>query len=722
MFARLGHLAFHRRRLVLALAAAFSVFAVVWGTGVFGSLVGGGFADESSESERARVAAATALGRDDADVIALYRSAERTVDDPAFRTTVENTLAALPKADVTGATTYWATKAPQLASKDRHATYVVLQLAGADDDARMKTYDRIKDRLAAPGLTVARGGVMATNADVSAQVGKDIGRAEALSMPVLLVLLVIIFGGLVAAGLPLAIGGLAILGAFTILRVLTLFTHVSVFAINIVTMLGLGLAIDYALFVVSRFREELHRGLDVESALVRTMQTAGRTVAFSGVTVLVSLSSLLLFPQLFLRSMGVGGMAAVLIAMTAALTVLPALLAVLGPRVDALRIRRRRPATVVSDSGAWSKVAHSVMRRPVAYAGVIVVVLLALGSPFLRVTFGGVDERVMPKGSEARVVGEALRRDFAGAVANPVQVVVSGAPTGAIPSYVSTLARLDGATGAQVTGAAHGTTRIAVDYRGLATSGEAKDLVREIRATPAPGGAQVLVGGQTAQLVDLLHGLGARLPWMALLVAATTFVLLFLAFGSVVLPIKALVMNTLSLGATFGAVVWVFQDGHLSGLLGFTPTGTVEATQPILMLAMAFGLSMDYEVFLLSRIREQWDRTGDNTLAVATGLQRSGRIITSAALLLVVVFAGFATSGITFIKMIGVGMVIAVVIDATVVRALLVPATMRLLGNANWYAPAPLRRLYDRIGFREDEGPEPLAGPAPRQETEPANA
>jgi RND superfamily putative drug exporter len=343
------------------------------------------------------------------------------------------------------------------------------------------------------------------------------------------------------------------------------------------------------------------------------------------------------------------------------------------------------------------------MRRPVIFIGVTVVVLLALGAPFLRIAFGGVDARVLPEGTPSRMVSEALQRDFAGAATSPVEVVLTGADRGDVDSYVGALQDVPGVTSAAVTGAAGDTTRISLGYSGQANDDAAQDIVAAVRDVPAPSGADVLVGGETAALVDLLDGLGNTLPWMALFVVAVTGVLLFFAFGSVVLPVKAVVMNALSLAATFGVIVWIFQDGNLSGLLGFTATGTIEATQPILILALAFGLSMDYEVFLLSRIREQWDRTGDNTQAVATGLQRSGQIITSAALLLVVVIGAFSTSGITFIKMIGLGMVVAIVIDATIVRALLVPATMRLLGRANWYAPKPLLRVYDRFGFSETE-------------------
>jgi trehalose monomycolate/heme transporter len=443
------------------------------------------------------------------------------------------------------------------------------------------------------------------------------------------------------------------------------------------------------------------------------MSTAGRTVAFSGITVAIALASLLLFPQVFLRSMGLGGMAAVLVAMGGALTVLPALLAVLGHRVDSLRVprprwlRRRDPAGRTDGTGAWYRVARSVMRRPVAYVAVIVPLLLLLGAPFLRVEFGGVDHRALPAGTESRVVTETLLREFPGGGTTTVDAVVT-AETGvldraAVTSYVDDLRALPGVTDAEVTGTADGTARVSVRHAFEGLSPEARDLVADIRALQEPAGTDVLVGGRAAELRDLLASLSSILPWMGLLVVGVTLVLLFLAFGSVVLPVKAVVMNVLSLSASFGALVWIFQDGHLSDLLGFTSTGFIEATQPILMLALAFGLSMDYEVFLLSRVREQWDRTGDNTLAVATGLQRTGRIITSAALLLVVVIGAFSTSGIVFIKMIGVGMILAILVDATVVRALLVPASMRLLGRWNWWAPGPLARWWDRFGLREHD-------------------
>ncbi len=722
MFERLGHTTFRRRRWVLAAAAVFLAVAASWGTGVFGSLISSGFDDPASESARALEQVEDTVGRDSADVVVLYQDDGRTVDDPSFRSDVEEHLSALPDDLVAGATTYWSggEKADALVSRNRASTYAVIQLRGEDDDALMAAYDELEPTLHEPAgdLTVQLGGNEAIASDITTQVGEDIAKAEKLSMPIVLVLLVLIFGGLTAASLPLAIGGLAILGSFLSLRLLTLVTDVSVFSINIVIMLGLGLAIDYGLFIVSRFREELRRGATTEDAVVRTMATAGRTVAFSGLTVAIALASLLLFPQVFLRSMGFGGMAAVLVAMIGALTVLPALLSVLGHRVNSLRVprpwrRRRQAGTDVSAAdlqGTWARVARSVMRRPVLYVAAIVPVLLLAGSPFLGVEFGGVDHRALPEGTESRVVSERLLSEFPSGGTTTVDPVVtfadgevSDADRAELSSYVDRLRDLPGVTSADVVDENGGTALVAVRHGYEGISPEARDLVGEIRDVPAPTGAEVLVGGRAAELSDLLSSLGSTLPWMGLFVVGVTLVLLFLAFGSVVLPVKAVLTNVLSLTASFGALVWIFQDGHLSGLLGFTSTGFIEATQPILMLALAFGLSMDYEVFLLSRVREQWDATGDNTAAVAGGLQRTGRIITSAALLLVVVIGAFATSGIVFIKMIGVGMIIAIVIDATIVRALLVPAAMRLLGRRNWWAPAPLARFWVRHGLREHD-------------------
>ncbi|TDU91128.1 RND superfamily putative drug exporter [Kribbella voronezhensis] len=712
MFETLGRFNYRHRRLVLALTGAFVVAAIAWGTGVFGALANGGFDAPDSEAYRAVRTIEQNIGRTGTDVIVLYRSPTQTVADPGFRSAVEQDLAELPSADVVGRTTFWSTGSAAFVSKDQHSTYAVLTLAGADAEARLATFHTIaeKVRQAPAGLDVKVGGEVAVFDEVNTQTEHDIVQAETISLPIVLILLVVVFGGLVAASLPLFVGGLAILGAFVVLRALTTFTDVSVFSINIVTMIGLGLAIDYALFIVTRFREQLALGNDVETALTVTMSTAGRTVAFSGVTVGVAISSLVLFPVMFLRSMAYGGAAAVLVAMVAALTALPALLAVLGDRVNKLKVPwlARRGGLGAAEHGAWYRLAHSVMRRPVIYVVVLVPLLLVLGIPFLQAQLGGVDHRALPAGANSRTVTETLQNDFAGAGGSEVQVAVRFATPPpattvqqALAPYLRQLGQVRDVQDVRLGGYKNGIASILVHTHYTSQELPARAVVKAVRAVQPPTGTTVEVGGDTAALVDLLHVLRERAPWMAGFIVLVTFVLLFVAFGSFVLPAKALLMNVFSLSASFGAMVWIFQEGHLAGLLDFTPAGFLDATNPVLLFAILFGLSMDYEVFLLSRIREEYDRTGDNTRSVALGLQRTGGIITSAALLLIIVVGAFATSGIVFVKMIGVGLVIAILLDATVVRALLVPATMRLLGRANWWAPAPLARWWQRHGFRE---------------------
>jgi RND superfamily putative drug exporter len=735
MFEAWGRGIYRTRRLTLVIALLFAVGAGVWGTGVFGKLDSGNtFTPPDSQSNAESTLAASLFGRNSADVVVLFHSAAHPVADPVYRQAVTGYLADIPANEVTKSATYWTSGQPSLVSADRHSTYAVLQLAGSTDQARETAYKAIKADFKTvagtpgDGITAQVGGYTATEVAINDAVGANIARAESISFPVLLILLVIIFGSVVAATAPLLLGGLAILGAFTVLRLLTLATTVSIYSENITTILGLGLGIDYGLFIVTRFREELRRQKNVELAVARTVATAGRTVLVSGVTVALALSSLMLFQPVFLRSMGYGGVATVAVDVIAALTVLPALLAVLGHRVNALAVRkgiRKNARKSMSDitafpsdvprrvvppgdnsesEGGFYRLARAVMRRPVAIASVIVIVLLALGTPFLRISWGSADANSLPTTSAARQVQEALTNEFPANSTNPIEAVVTGVTNPAqLAAYTAKITAIPGVTGVETT-ARHGTgVRLDVGYTPQPDSPQARQIVTSIRALAPPPHAGVLVGGTTAMLVDELSSLGGTLPWMALVTALATFVLLFLAFGSVVLPIKAIVMNILSLSATFGVIVWVFQWGHLSGLLGFTATGSIDPTMPILLLAIVFGLSMDYEVFLLSRIRERYDETGDNTEAVAAGLQRTGGLITSLALLLIVVVAFFSASSITFLKLLGVGMIVALLVDATVVRILLVPATMRLLGRANWWAPGPLRRLYSRYGLSEAE-------------------
>jgi uncharacterized membrane protein YdfJ with MMPL/SSD domain len=686
MFAWWGRVVITIRWWVVAAGLALVVLGATGGAGVFGVLTGGGYDDPHSEANRTASAIAAELGRRDPDLLVLWSSDTSTVDDPAFRAAV---LQLRNEPEVAGVTSYFDTQSPAFVSTDRHSTYAAVDLKSPGADAKMAAYRTLASRLHPSGLTTEIGGVVAFAAQSNSQTQEDIQRAEIFSLPVLLLLLILIFRGVLAALSPLVIGAIAILGAFVGVRLLTYLTDISVFAINVITLLGLGMAIDYSLFVVSRFREELAGGADVPVAIRTTVATAGRTVVVSGLTIGLALSSLLIFPQPFLGGMAIGGIAAVLIAMLAALTVLPAALSLLGHRVDALRV----PLPWRSRQGnAWGRLAHSVMRRPILYVVGVLAVLAVLAFPFTRVQWGGFDERVLPADTPARVVLTSLQNDFPGGRANPIQVLVQGAPATGLATAVRAL---PGVADVQVTADKLLTVTTSVPP----TSAAARDVVSAIRALPPPPGGTVLVGGRAAAVVDLLDSLGARLPWMALIMAVATMVLLFLAFGSVVLPIKAVLMNAVSIGASFGVVVWIFQEGHLEGLLRFESTGFIEPSNMILVLAVLFGLATDYEVFLLSRIREEWDATGDNTSAVASGLQHTGRIITAAALLLIVVVAGFATGGVTVIKTIGVGMIVAIIVDATLVRALLVPATMRLLGRWNWWAPGWLGRFYARYGI-----------------------
>ncbi|NUT98403.1 MAG: MMPL family transporter [Saccharothrix sp.] len=705
MFDRWGRFVHRRRKAVLIASAVALIASIAWGLGVFGALSSSsGFEVPGSESVRSGEVETTDLGRQDSDVVVLYESADRTVDDPGYRAAVTAALASLPRDRVLSVRSYFDTGSPQFVSSDRRSTYAVLQLEGADEKARRVHLPTIREKAVAEGVTTRIGGQVVTQKLISDQVKKDIGIAEGIATPVLLVLMIVIFGSVVAASLSLAIGAVAIFGSFAVLHLLTLFTDVSIYSINITTLLGLGLAIDYGLFMLLRFREELARGGTTEDAVARTVATAGRTVAVSGVTVAVSLLTLLIFPQTFLRSMGFGGVATVLVDLVAALTVLPALLAVLGPKMNAgapawLTRRRDRERT------GWARLARTVMRRPVLFLLAPLGLIVVLGLPFLHASWGGIDARMLPPGTETREVSEALANRFPDNATNPVTVLVQGVDKQAAAEFATRIDQLPDTTAAVVTGAQGTTARITVTYPVDRMSAEARRIVTDIRALSPPPGATVLVGGPTAELVDQLDDLGSRLPWMALIITLVTLVLLFLAFGSVLLPVKAIVVNLLSLSATFGALVWIFQDGHLSDLLGFTPTGMIEPSMPILVFAIIFGLSMDYEVFLLSRMREHYVATGDNTVAVTRGLSSTGGVITSAALLFVVVVGAFSLSGITFIKLIGVGMFIAVVVDATVVRALVVPAAMKLAGRANWWAPKPLRALHSRFGLREDSGP-----------------
>jgi RND superfamily putative drug exporter len=572
-------------------------------------------------------------------------------------------------------------------------------------------------------MSVAFTGSGVVASEVSDQSARDLRTAEMITAPIVAIMLLVVFRGLVAAALPLVVGGFAVLGTLLILRLLSSLTEVSVFAVNITTGLGLGLGIDYSLFIVSRYREEVRGGRTREAALDRTLQTAGRTVLFSAVTVAIALASMLVFPLTFLRSFAYAGAAVVALAALGATLFLPAIIKLLGPRMEMGSLPGR--GEEAPERGFWYRRARWVMQRPVRTVVTVTLLLLALGAPVLHLSIGDDDARVLPPSADAYRASAAIRADFPGNEGSPVVVVsegpiASGGERGAIAAYAATLSRLPGVTrvdastghysaGSDVSGPDAGSGRftsgsaawfsVVSSVEPVSPAGEA--LVRRIRALPAP--FHVLVGGSAAALVDAKDAVATYLPYALGIIAVATFVLLFLMIGSLLVPVKALVLNMLSLAATFGALVFIFQDGHLAGLLDFTPTGTVGIRIPVLLFCIAFGLSMDYEVFLLSRIKESYDLIGDNEEAVSVGLAQTGGIVTAAALLLAVVLGAFATSGITTVKAIGVGVALALLVDAFLIRTALVPAFMKLAGGANWWAPRGLRRLHLLVGIWEPE-------------------
>ncbi|MGH9012767.1 MAG: MMPL family transporter [Acidimicrobiia bacterium] len=736
MLRRLGRFAVRRRKAVLAGTATFVVLAAVFGGGVADRLVSGGFEDPDAESTRAADAVEREFGEQDPDLILLVTAKGGTVDGAEVTDrgrALTDEVAGEP--GVGEVASYWSLGGVAPLRSEDGTRALVLGVLEGDDDQVDEAIEGLSERYTRDdrAIRVEVGGFAEVFRQVNEQIEQDALRAELIAIPITLGLLVVVFGSLVAAGLPIAVGIVSIIGTFLVLLGVSSFTDVSIYALNMTTALGLGLAIDYSLFIVSRYREELGHGLRPHDAVVRSVETAGRTIAFSAVTVAVSLAALLVFPLGFLRSFGYAGIAVAILAATASILSLPALLAVLGPRVDSLTLWRRHPKPV--GEGFWHRMATVVMRRPLPIALVVTAALVLLGLPFLHLRLGLPDDRVLPEGISSRKVHEAIREDFASNEANALQVVATGIDpderAAELVGYAADLSRLDGVarvdalSGSYVDGqelpvpealtrrfAARDATWLSVVPAVEPLSAAGERLAQDVRDVDGP--FDVLVGGGPAELVDAKDTLRERVPLAAGLIALATFVLLFLMFGSILVPVKALVLNVLSLTATFGAMVWVFQDGHLAGLLGFTPTGSIVASMPLLMFCIAFGLSMDYEVFLLSRIKEEYDRTGDNTRSVAIGLERTGRIVTAAALLISVVMIAFGTASIAFMKLFGLGLTLAVLVDAFVIRGTLVPAFMRLAGRANWWAPGPLRRFHDRFGIGEHQAPpasSPPAGP-----------
>ncbi|OMC13474.1 MMPL family transporter [Mycolicibacterium fortuitum] len=762
MLHRIAHLALAAPRRVLLVAALVMVAAGIFGIPVAKSLSAGGFQDPTSESAQATALLSDKFARGDMQlVISIADDSAAGANSPAARA-VGTDIAAKLKASpyVTEVSSAWTVPPPAAAtliSKDGKTGLILAGITGGESGAQ-KHAKELTDQLVhdRDGVTVRAGGEAMIYVQINGQSEKDLLMMESIAIPLSFLVLVWVFGGLLAAALPLAVGGFAILGSLAVLRGFTMVTDVSIFALNLTVAMGLALAIDYTLLIVSRYRDELADGADPDRALVRTMVTAGRTVLFSAMTVALSMVAMVLFPMYFLKSFAYAGIAVVALAAFAAIVVAPAAIVLLGDRLDAYDVRRflRRvlgrpePVRKPVEQTFWYRMTKRVMRRSVPVGLAVIALLLMLGAPFLGIKWGFPDDRVLPSSASSRQLGDELRNDFAVDSSTAVTVVmpdVTRLTPAQLDRYAGDLSRAaDGVSvsapggtfvdGRRVgpptsgTGMAEGSAYLTVGSHVPLFSDASEAQLDALHAVPAP--AEVQFTGLAQVNRDSSHAITSRLPMVLGIIAAITFVLLFLLTGSVVLPLKALVLNILSLSAAFGALVWIFQDGHL-GALGTTSTGTLVANLPVLLFCIAFGLSMDYEVFLVSRIREYWLESGRpradgtemsprqrNDESVALGLARTGRVVTAAALLMSISFAALIAAQVAFMRMFGLGLTIAVLVDATLVRMLLVPAFMHLMGQWNWWAPAPLARLHERIGISESGLDDAESGDARREPDE----
>lgn len=747
MLHRIAITAIAAPRRILVLAALVMIAAGIFGVPVANKLSAGGFQDPTAESAQATQLLADKFHRGDMQLVIAV-----TADTPGGRadgerarevgTDIVAKLKASPYVtEVTSAWTAPPSAAPALVSTDGRTGLIVAGLNGGENGAQQHA-EELTDRLVRnyDGVQVRAGGEAMIYLQINGQSEKDLLMMESIAIPLSFVVLVWVFGGLLAAALPLAVGGFAILGSLAVLRLFTMVTDVSIFALNLTVAMGLALAIDYTLLIISRYRDELAEGADRETALIRTMMTAGRTVLFSAMTVALSMVAMVLFPMYFLKSFAYAGIAVVALAAAAAIVITPAAIVLLGDRLDAYDVRRfiRRvlgrpePEPKPVEQSFWYRTTKAAMRRAVPIGVGIIALLLLLGAPFTGIKWGFPDDRVLPQSASARQIGDEMRNGFAVDSATSVTVVLPDATTVSpadIDRYAAQLSQVaevssvsaPGGTYVQgrhvgppsaATGIADGSAFLTVGSDAPLFSDASEAQLDALHAVAAPTDVQFTGVAQVNR--DSSHAITSRLPMVLAIIAAITFILLFLLTGSVVLPLKALVLNVLSLSAAFGALVWIFQDGHL-GALGTTPTGTLVANLPVLLFCIAFGLSMDYEVFLVSRIREFWlqsDQTrAANEESVALGLARTGRVITAAALLMSISFAALIAAQVAFMRMFGLGLTLAVLVDATLVRMLLVPAFMRVMGKWNWWAPAPLARLHDRIGLSESGVP---PDPAPQ--------
>lgn len=736
MLERLARWVIAAPRLVLGVALLIAIAAAIFGVPVTKHLAAGGQQDPNSESAYVTKALREKFDISDQSLVFMLTS-DLGVQSPQMRSVAADLERQLKESGVViNLTSAW-TAPPQVAEEllgaDGKSGLIVAGLTGGENDAQKHAAKLIKSlAVDRDGVSVKAGGVATLYNQIVTQSEKDLLVMESIAIPISFVVLVWIFGGLYAALLPLVVGVFSIVGAMSILRGLTYVTDVSVFALNLAVAMGLALAIDYSLLIISRYREEVNAGKPRDEALVLTMTTAGRTVLFSALTVALALVALILFPMYFLKSFGYAGVAVVFVGAIAALIIVPAVVTLLGDRIDALDVRRlirkilRRPEPVAKDvtETFWYRTTKKVMARAIPIAIVIVTALVVLGLPFLDGKFGFPDDRVLPTSASAHQVGNEMRRNFNNNSSTNLSVIAEGigaVPPKQIDEYAADLSSIEDVkevaapTGAFIrgmkvgppasaTGIKKDTALFTVQTAAKPYTEAAERQLDAIHALPGPADVSVKIGGGAQLDRDAVDGIVHKLPLVLAIIAVVTFVLLFLLTGSVVLPLKALVLNVLSLTATFGALIWIFQEGHLGGF-GTEVTGTIVATMPMLLFCIAFGLSMDYEVFLISRIREYWMASGrtraDNDEAVALGVARTGRVVTAAALIMAIAFAALMAAQVSFMRMFGTGLTIAILVDATIIRMLLVPSFMRMLGRFNWWAPKPLVKLHERIGFSD---------------------
>jgi RND superfamily putative drug exporter len=695
MFEKLGSAIVRRKKFIFALFVAAIIASGGIGSAVFGKLESGGYSDLNSDSAKA-FEYLTDVFKVKEPVVVLVVETKNGLTNPesvAAATKLEQEIKSIPGVEST--LSYWsAGGAPSLKSSDGNSAFLFIYSKSVEWEAIESLGEQVGKKYDGnyENLRIYASGTGVFASAINKKIADDIKLSEAISIPLTFILLVFVFGGLVASGMPLLVGVSAILGSFLVMYLLTLFTGVSIFALNLITGLGLGLGIDYSLLIVNRFREELHAGKSVDEAIKRTVSTAGKTVFYSGLTIVITLASLMLFPLMFLKSFGYAGVTVVIMAVLGSLVALPALLAILGKNIDKAVIRKS--AITPKEDGRWAQTARFVMRRPLAVVVLSLVFLSILAAPIKNIVFSQVDSRVLPANNPAAFASKIISDRFPGQEGNPVEIVI---PKGAlvqpeVTKYISEVAKVDGIVRVSQPQIFGDDLRITAVHSMPPRTLKGESLIKDIREIKSPEGT--LIGGIAADYADTQIGIAKTMPWALTWIAIGVLILLFVFTGSIILPIKAVILNILSLAATLGAITWIFVDGHLRWLVGdFTVTGAVDTGSIILVAVVAFGLSMDYELFLLSRIKEEHDAGKSNIESVAIGLQRSARIITAAAGLLAIVFASFIISGVTSIKMLGFGVAFAILLDATLVRALLVPALMRLFGERNWWAPKSMKRF-----------------------------